>query len=316
MTHTLTDAQSPLLVITGPTASGKSGLAIEMAKQYNGEIISADSRQIYRGMDIGTGKVVRDIQAPSNIALSPKMQTLNLTPYFSEGIAHYLIDICEPNDAYNVTDFVRDAKMCIHDIRSRGKIPILCGGTGFWIQALLTGQVFPPVPPNTQLRKELANKTTNELFEQLKGLDERRSKTIDTHNRVRLIRAIEISLAIGKVPEISSSVDFEVMNKNIVLYALTPPQTILHEKIHTRLHERLRTGMIEEVKRLHHNGISYEKLESFGLEYKWIAWYLQQSITEQEMHEKLYFDIIHYAKRQITWLKRFERQGAHIHYLL
>jgi len=299
-----------LIAILGPTASGKSSLAIAIAQQYNGEIISVDSRQIYRGMDIGTGKVTHE-----------EMQN----------IPHHLLDIADPNDEYNVTDFVRDAQTAISDIQSRGKLPILCGGTGFWAQALLTGQSFPTVPPDPALRAKLSQLTAEELFAQLEQLNPERAATIDRHNPVRLIRAIEIALhchpaldagsrfnCIQMQPgsPIESGMTQNKQLKNILhfIIVLNPSMETLREKIKTRLDERFNQGMIEEVQRLHEQGVRFEKLEAFGLEYRWIARYLQHKFDEKTMREKLYFDIVHYAKRQLTWLRRWERQGETIHW--
>lgn len=279
------------LVIAGPTASGKSSMAIEMAQRYDGEIISADSRQIYRGMDIGTGKVTQEEQSL---------------------IPHHLLDIRELNEDYNVTDFTRDAKMLIVDIRSRGKLPIICGGTGFWIQALIDNQVFPAALPNPSLRQELSLLSTAELFAKLSLLDQKRAVTIDRNNPIRLIRAIEIAQVLGKVPLKTSNTDNA---KKFFIIALNPPKEILHEKIRVRLDERFEQGMVKEVQRLHAQGVSFERLENFGLEYRWIALFLQNKISLIAMKEKLFFASIHYAKRQLTWLRRFEKQGANIHWL-
>lgn len=279
-----------VLVIAGQTASGKSSLAIELAQKYNGEIISADSRQIYRGMDIGTGKVTREEQALAK---------------------HHLIDICHPNDEYNVTDFKRDAEALIADIQSRGKLPIICGGTGFWIQALVDNQSFPAVPPNKALRAELAKVPCEELFKKLKAIDPQRAKTIDAKNAFRLIRALEIIEALGTVPPLHDVAS----RNNYVIIAIHPSKEKLDAKIRTRLEERFDQDMIGEVKRLHSKGISWEKLDAFGLEYRWIAQFVQRKINDRMMHEKLYFDIVHYSKRQLTWLHRWEKQGARIHWV-
>jgi tRNA dimethylallyltransferase len=294
-----------VLVIVGPTASGKSGLAIELARQFDGEIISADSRQIYRGMDIGTGKV------------TPEEQAL---------VRHWLLGIIDPTQSYNVTDFQRDAQHAIADIRSRGKLPIICGGTGFWVQALVANQQFPGVEPNWELREELSKLSREELFSRLELLDPERAQTIDRNNPVRLIRAIEIAKSRSMEHEVISN---EAKNTQSIeshtpystpltsrIIALNPPLDILKEKIKKRLDERFDTqDMIGEVSRLHAQGLSWERLESFGLEYRWIAYYLQEKVTEAEMREKLYFASIHYAKRQLTWLRRWERQGAEIHWI-
>lgn len=325
---------SKVLVITGPTASGKSSLAIALAQKYDGEIVSADSRQIYRGMDIGTGKVECDLltchcEGTEAIPdLSDETAALrSQRPYISEGIVHHLIDIREPSKDYNVTDFKRDAKYLIQDIRNRGKLPIVCGGTTFWIQALVDDQIFPAVTPNPKLREELSHVSCEELFERLKTLDPKRAETIDPKNAFRLIRALEIVEALGTVPVFASkakqSLNISDNNMDIgtaalrsqrqfQIIALNPPKEILDVKIRKRLDERFDQGMIEEVQGLHDKGVSWERLESFGLEYRWIALFLQEKVAENEMREKLFFDIVHYAKRQKTWLRRWKKQGADI----
>jgi tRNA dimethylallyltransferase len=344
------------VAIIGPTASGKSGLAIKIAKKYEGEIVSVDSRQIYRGMNLGTGKVVRDSSFPSpqtkgGLGSGDDNDTHTLPPakrqraplsqgkqelYLSEGISHHLLDIIDPNESYNVTRFQRDAQAALQDIQSRGRLPILCGGTGFWMQALVEHQKFPEVEPDWQLREELSKLSREELFERLRVLDPMRAETIDRHNPVRLIRAIEIAVnqqktVNNKQPPTPACNDVVPSGKPLpkgegdicslfpvscsLIIALAPPIEILREKIKKRLDERFEQGMIEEVIHLHEAGVSWQKLEGFGLEYKWIAYYLQGKVTEQEMHEKLYFDIVHYAKRQLTWLRRWEKQGAKIHWM-
>lgn len=279
------------LVIVGPTASGKSDLAITLAKKYDGEIISADSRQVYRGMDIGTGKVTKREQKMAR---------------------HWLLDVASPKRNYNVTHFVRDAKKVIANIQKRGKSPIICGGTGFWVQAFIEGESFPEVKPNVSLRKALEKLSTETLFSKLKKADPRRAKNIDPKNKVRLIRALEIISAIGKVPNERKK---KINNEQYIIIALNPKKEALNKNIEIRLEKRLKKGMIAEIKRLRSEGLSWKKLESFGLEYKYVSLFLQDKIDRNEMKEKLNFEIRHYAKRQITWLKRFEKMGAHIHWI-
>ncbi len=267
----------------GPTASGKSDLAILLARHYNGEIISADSRQVYRGMDIGTGKVTRAEQKLAR---------------------HHLLDVASPKRSYNVTHFVRDAKRAIADIKKRGKIPIICGGTGFWIQALLENSTFPAVKPNPTLRKKLEKLSPEILFKQLEKQDPRRAKSIDPKNKLRLIRALEICESLGTVPIPPTS------NQRLARYTvivLNPSKETLDQNIAVRLEKRLKKGMVAEVKRLRGEGLSFKKLESFGLEYKYIALFLQKKISLAEMKERLHFEIRHYAKRQLTWLRSFEK---------
>ena len=298
-----------LIAILGPTSSGKSALAIEVAKRWNGEIISADSRQVYRGMDIGTGKVKRDPQSPT-----PHYQLL--TPH-SEGIPHHLLDVANPNDDYNISHFLHDAKMAIEDISHRGKLPIICGGTGFWIQALVENQELPNIPPNPLLREELSKKTPEELFEILKTLDPERANTIDGNNPRRLVRAIEIAQfkeqgTMSKEQKTLDSCSLFPAHCSLLL-ALCPPKDILDAKIKVRLDARFDEGMIDEVTRLHTEGVSWERLDAFGLEYRSVSRYLRNIISEQEMKERLLFEIIHYAKRQMTWIRRWHRNNQNLH---
>ena len=289
-----------LIAIVGPTASGKSDLAIALARKYDGEIISADSRQVYRGMDIGTGKVPRD-PLPANF-------------FYSEGIRHHLIDIADPDEEYNISHFLRDARASIDDIRSRGKLPIICGGTHFWIQALLEDTDLPAVPPDPAFRQRLAAHTPEELFLMLEAQDPKRAAGIDRHNTVRLIRALEICAALGTVPVPISNQQSTISEDSIII-ALSPPRAILRERIEKRLEKRLGEGMVEEVARLRKSGQSWERLEAFGLEYRYIALLLQAKITETEMQEELSHAIWHYAKRQLSWLRRWERQGVAIRWI-
>ncbi|HPN54415.1 MAG TPA: tRNA (adenosine(37)-N6)-dimethylallyltransferase MiaA [Candidatus Moranbacteria bacterium] len=278
-----------IIVILGPTASGKSDVAIKLAKKFDGEIISADSRQVYRGMDIGTGKV---------------------TPAEQKTAVHHMLDVADPNDEFNVSHFKKLTEKKIGDILKRGKLPIVCGGTGFWIQSIVDDLQLPEVKPNKELRNILRNKSAEELFAMLEKLDPQRAENIDAKNKVRLIRAIEICKAIGKVPK--TKVQHQNVKKPNAKYdflqiGIEIEKEILNQKIKKRLDSRFDDGMLQEVENLHQSGVSWERLESFGLEYRWIARYLQEKISLDEMADKLYFDIIHYAKRQMTWFKRDKR---------
>ena len=286
-----------LIVIAGPTASGKSDLAIELAHRLDGEIISADSRQVYRGMDIGTGKVLRDSESVAD------------DEYISGGIRHHLIDIADPNEAYNISDFLRDANRVITDIRARGKQPLVCGGTHFWIQALLEGTSFPAVPPDPVLRDRLSTNTADELYALLEVQDPTRAATIDRKNPIRLIRALEIVAALGTVPSVTQHEPSTTENHSTIL-VLNPPKDVLRERIRIRLLNRFASGMIEEVAGLHGQGIDWERLESFGLEYRFIAQLLRGFIDQETMRIKLEHAIWHYARRQLSFLRRWERQGA------
>ncbi len=287
------------ICVLGPTASGKSDLAIALAKKYNGEIISADSRQIYRGMDIGTGKVPRDFSANSE--------------FFSDGIRHHLIDVASPKRAYNVTHFARDAKKAATDIQKRGKIPIICGGTGFWAQALIEGTTFPPVKPDLKLRKKLTKLSAEKLFSILTKKDPSRAASIDPKNKVRLIRALEIIESLGKVP--SPTANHKLKTANYLIIALNPDKEILQKNIETRLDKRLKRGMVAEVERLREEGVGWKRLESFGLEYRNIALFLQNKIPRQTMRDRILRESFQYAKRQLTWLYRLEKMGATIHWI-
>lgn len=291
-----------LIIIAGPTASGKSDLAIELAHRLDSEIISADSRQVYRGMDIGTGKVFRD---PGSVSENG---------YTSGGIRHHFIDITDPNEKYNISDFLRDANRVITDIRARGKQPLICGGTHFWIQALLEGTNFPAVPPDPVLRDRLSTKTADELYALLEVQDPTRAATIDRQNPLRLIRALEIVAALGTVPSVTQHKPSATENHSTIL-VLNPPKEVLRERIRMRLLSRFASGMIEEVERLHRQGIDWERLESFGLEYRFIAQLLRGSIDQETMKIKLEHAIWHYARRQLSWLRRWERQGTTLNWI-
>lgn len=287
-----------IIVIYGPTACGKSAVAIKLAKKFNGEVISADSRQIFRGLDVGAGKVSRD--EPNFISKFFHKPTEGA--FFSEGVRHHLIDVAEPMEDYNVSHFKKDAEKIIEEISNRGKIPIICGGTNFWIDSIVHDSQIPEVAPNTELRKELEKKNVEELFTELERMDPHRAKNIDAKNKVRLVRAIEIATKLGSVPEL----EFASLNPkyDFLQIGIQAERTKLNEKIKRRLEQRFEDGMAIEVEELHEAGVSFEWMERIGLEYRWISRYLQEKIEFKEMKEKLYFDIIHYAKRQMTWLKR------------
>lgn len=268
-----------LIVITGPTASGKSDLAIALARKYGGEIVSADSRQVYRGMDIGTGKVTK------------KEQGL---------VRHWLLDIASPKRQYSVARWKKEAQKAIRDIARRGKTPIICGGTGFWIDALVYDAILPDVRPDAVLRAQLETLSTDQLYADLSVQDPARAVTIDRHNRRRLIRALEI---IKKTKQPVPLLQFQSPYDTLYL-VLVPDKSTLDERITKRLDKRLKTGMIREVQRLHDSGVSWKKLEGFGLEYLWVSHYLQKEITREQMREGLLRAIIQYAKRQRTWFRR------------
>jgi tRNA dimethylallyltransferase len=287
--------KNKIIVILGQTATGKSDFAVEVARQIGGEIISADSRQVYKGMDLGTGKVPRD-KKPS------KTKQQKTKTYLYMGIPHHLLDVTSPSRVFSVSNFQKLADKKIEELLKKVKTPIICGGTGFYIDAIVNGTVFPEVPPNKKLREILEKKTTEKLFETLIKLDSVRAENIDKNNKVRLIRAIEIAKALGKVP--LSSARQGLARFNVLKIGLTLPPEILKERIKTRLLSRIKKGMIKEVENLHKSGVSWKRMHSFGLEYRYISLYLQKKMPKKEMIEKLNTEIWHYAKRQKTWFKR------------
>lgn len=269
-----------VVVIVGQTSSGKTALSLALAEAAHGEIISADSRQVYRGMDIGSGKATREEQM--------------LVP-------HHLLDVADPvSQVYTVADFVREGRATLDEIENRAVTPIIVGGTFLYIDALLGKVSIPEVPPNEELRTSLEKNTTEELYTMLATKDARRASNIDKHNRVRLIRALEIIATLGTVPR---TVPYE--KYDVFTIGLNITKEELKERIHERIVARLNEGMIEEVVRLHEEGVSWERLDAFGLEYRYCAAYLQGNIPNREsLIADLERDTLHFAKRQMTWLKR------------
>jgi tRNA dimethylallyltransferase len=256
-----------VIVVLGQTATGKSALAVKIAKKINGEIISADSRQVYKGLDIGTGKITKK-----------EMQ----------GIPHHLLDVANPNKKFTVAEFQQLAISAIAEILERGKTPIICGGTGFYIDAITKGIVFPEVPPNNKLRKELNKKSSASLFKILNKLDPKRAKDVDPKNKVRVIRAIEITKALGKVPEITA---VEPLYKFIKIGLYLPPDK-LKKKVEKRVQNMFYDGLLKEIKRLKKAGVSNKRLQELGFEYF------------NPTYEKVVRETMQYAKRQMTWFKR------------
>ena len=271
-----------LIVILGPTASGKSDLAINLAKKFNGEIISADSRQVYKGLNIGSGKIT-------------KKET--------KGVPHHLLDVASPKRKFTVSQFQKLATKKVKEIQKRGKLPFLVGGTGFYIKSVVDGLSIPEVKPNWKLRKKLAKKSVADLFLMLKKLDPKRSKSIDGQNPHRLIRAIEIVLTTGKsVEKIRTKKQF-----NVLQIGIKKTEDDLKKAITKRLTKRLKRGMVDEVRKLKESGLSWKRLYELGLEYRYIAEYLQHKISFKEMKYKIQKESEHFAKRQMTWFKRDKR---------
>ena len=256
-----------VIVILGQSATGKSILAVKIAKKINGEIISADSRQVYKNLNIGAGKISKEEM---------------------RGIKHYLIDVINPKYKFTVIKYKKLAEEKIKEIMQRNKVPIICGGTGFYIDAITKGVIFPKVPPNIKLRKKLLQKSATALFYKLEKLDPRRAKNIDKNNKVRLIRAIEIAKTLGKVPKITEVKPMYEFLK-IGLYLLAPK---LKKRIEKRVKKMFQNGLLKEIKKLKKAGISDKRLREFGFEY------------DKPTPEKVIAETLKYAKRQMTWFKR------------
>ena len=280
------------ITIIGVTASGKTSLAVKLAYETGGEIISADSRQIYRRMDLGTGK--------------------DISEYTYEGkqIPYHLIDICEPGYKYNLYQYKRDFTTCLNDIQSRGKLPVICGGTGLYVETVLKGYAMPEVPENRELRDSLADKTLDELtaiLTQYKTLH----NTTDVDTCKRAIRAIEIAEYYKTLPPI----DMEDKPLETLLVAIDIDREVRRSNITKRLHERLNQGMVAEVESLLNEGISPEDLIYYGLEYKYLTEYVIGKTTYDEMVSGLEIAIHQFAKRQMTWFRGMERRGFNINWI-
>ncbi|MBX4215654.1 tRNA (adenosine(37)-N6)-dimethylallyltransferase MiaA [Candidatus Parcubacteria bacterium] len=270
--------KSKIVAIVGPTASGKSGLAVRLARTFNGEVISADSRQVYTGLDIGTGKVSKREM---------------------RDIPHHLLDVLSPRRQFSAARYKLRAEKAVGGILRRGHLPIVCGGTGHYLETLTKGTVLPEVRPNLALRKKLNKKSAKELYSLLKKLDPRRARGIDEHNPRRLVRAIEIAKALGSVPKLKVAPKYDVLQIGL---ALSPAK--LKNKIQKRLRSRMKEGMVTEAKRLRQEGLSLKRMDELGLEYRYLAKHLDGEMTREEMAQKLETEIWRYSKRQMIWFKR------------
>ena len=296
----MSNKKTKIIVILGPTSSGKTSLAVKLAYKFNGEIISADSRQVYKGMDIGTGKDLAEY--------SIKQKGVNI-PY-------YLIDVVSPKAQFSLARFQKMAFAAIDDILERRKLPIIVGGSGLYLQALIDNYNLSKVKPDKILRRELEKCTVFQLFNKLKKINAKFASKLhvsDQKNKRRLIRYIEITIKNSKL----RIKDDKLMSKyEFLLIGLKITRDELNKKIQKRLIARLeKENMISEVERLYKEGVSWERLENFGLEYKYIGLYLQKKLGYEEMEEKLFRAIKNFAKRQMTWFRRWERQGAIIYWI-
>lgn len=280
-----------LYVITGPTASGKTSKAVALAKAIDAEIISADSRQIYRGMDLGTGK--------------------DLDEY--DGVPYHLIDICDAGYKYNLFEYLRDYQAACADIRSRGKNVILCGGTGLYVESVLKGIELPPVPENRALRESLEGKSLEELTEILQSYKTLHNTT-DVDNCKRAIRAIEIQKYYHEHPDLEIKTTPHPV-KNAVVVGVEIDRESRRQRITNRLKARLEAGMVDEVRRLIDSGIKPDDLIYYGLEYKFLTKYVIGELSYEDMFAQLEIAIHQFAKRQMTWFRGMERRGYPLHWL-
>ena len=275
-------SKSRIVIIIGPTASGKSDLGVFLAKKFSGEIISADSRQIYKGLTIGSGKISKQEM---------------------RGIPHHLLDVANPRRVFSVTQYQKLAEKAVHEIIARKKLPIIVGGSGMYIDAILFGAPYPHVPPNQKLRKRLEKKSVEALFLTLQKKDPTRARGIDCHNKRRIIRALEIFAATKKpIPPL-----VKIHRYNPLIIGIAKDTGALNRRIDIRLKTRVRYGLIAEVRRLLAQGISYKRLYELGLEYRFISEYLRGARAKKETLALLSRAIKNYAKRQITWFKQYPK---------
>ncbi len=287
--------KNKVIVILGTTASGKTDLALALAKKFNGEIISADSRQVYRGMDIGTGKELEKFK------IKDSRLKIQVIPY-------HLIDVVSPKAQFSVARYQKLAYRAFDDILRRGKVPIVCGGTGLYIDAVTKGFKFGTLRIMNyelkKIRKKLDKMPLLQLLPRLRKIDLKTYRIIDKKNRRRIQRALEIYYETG-IPK-SKQQHINPPPYEFFKIGITFPRDELEKRILQRLEKRLQRGMASEVKKLHNHGVSWKKLESFGLEYRWVSRYVRGIILREEMKENLLKDIIYFAKRQMTWFRRDE----------
>ena len=280
-----------VLIVTGPTASGKTRRAVEIAKLLDGEIVSADSRQVYRGMDLGTGK---DIEEYGNI------------PY-------HLIDIAPAGSKYNLFRFLDDARSAVEQIQQRGKLPIICGGTGLYVESYLKGLKLPEVPENKELRESLKGKSLDELTEILASMKTLHNST-DVDSAKRAIRAIEIQTYYAEHPDAAAGAVPSPV-KDALVIGIAIDREARRQRITQRLKARLDSGMLDEIRKLLDSGIAPDDLIYYGLEYKYLTLHVIGQLTFDEMFEKLEMEIHRFAKRQMTWFRGMERRGFKINWL-
>lgn len=282
-----------VIVILGPTACGKTAFAVALARRLGGAVISADSRQVYRGLDIGSGKDLDEYTAGG------------------EPVMTRLLDIADPSEPepYTLADFMRDAKAAILELESLGRIPILCGGTGLYIHALIKGYELPGGPADREFRRSVKNADTEALTAHLSATHTLENGEAD--NPYRLSRRLEIERA----PALRSIHGGPLPDTDFLVLGARRPRPEIHQRIEKRLDERLHNGMLDEIRNLHEQGVSWEKLESFGLEYREVSRFLQGKMLYPDMRDRLLVRIRQFAKRQDTWFRKMEREGVTIHWL-
>lgn len=285
------DGLRPIAII-GPTAAGKTRVAVEISHAFDGEIVSADSRQVYKDMDLGTGK---DLEEYGNIS-------------------YHLIDICAAGDKYNLYRFLADYKRAADDIRQRGKRIVVCGGSGMYVEAAINGMIMPEVPRNNELRKRLEGKNLEELTRILASMKTLHNVT-DVDTVQRALRAIEIQEYYRNNPEERPEPQHQSNQSRFLIIGINVPRDIRRQRITERLKTRLENGMVDEVKRLLALGVNPDDLIYYGLEYKWLTLYVTGNISYQEMFSNLEIAIHQFAKRQMTWFRGMERRGFTIHWI-
>jgi len=284
-----------ILVICGPTASGKTSLAVSLALKYNGEIISGDSRQVFRGMDIGTGKDLNEYRTPTG------------------NISYHLIDIVNPMEEYNLYSYLTDFRDAFSLTTGRGKLPVLTGGSGLYIEAALKDYPLSPAPQDAGLRMELDIMPKDELLHILQNESEDILGKTDTSSNRRIIRGIEIARHMKKNPHEDINLTGEKLIPLIIGIKL--PRNELLKRIDSRLDARLKEGMIDEVKSLLSKGVTYQRLIKLGLEYRYCAMYLNNEISYIDMVEKLKTEIHRFSKRQMTWFRGMEKRGLPVNWI-